>query len=474
MAISSFTADEQIQKLFALQRAYRWRLARSDARSRIEKLKRIQKAVESRVSEIQAAIYQDLRRHPVETKTIEIFPLLKDLRYTIRHLRHWMKPRRVPTLLPFLGARSYIQYEPRGQVLIMAPWNYPFQLAISPLVGAIAAGNTVILKPSEISPHTAEFLKQFIEDLFPPEEVAVVTGGADVAQSLIQLPFDHIFFTGSTAKGKLVMEAAARNLASVTLELGGKSPVIIAPDASIQMASQRIAFGKFINAGQTCIAPDYVLVPANQEAELVAALKQAIERMYGPIEEMASNPDFARLIHDGHWERLMALLDEAREKGATVYFGGQGDAASRFLAPTVVGNLPAEVTLLQEEIFGPILPIVTYQTLDEAIAFIRERPKPLALYIFSHHRPTIRRIMKETSSGSVVVNETLTQYGNITLPFGGVNHSGIGSYHGFHGFRTFSHAKAVMVQSRLSFISIIYPPYTERVKKLVDLMVRLF
>ncbi len=474
MAIRSYSVDDHIQQIFDLQRIYRWKTAQSDARTRIAKLKRLLKAVEARASEIETALYKDLYRHPVESKTIEIFPLLKDLRYIIRHLRRWMKPHRVPTVLPFLGARSYIQYEPRGQVLIMAPWNYPFQLAVSPMVAALAAGNSVMIKPSEMSPHTSEFLKQFIEALFPPEEVAVITGGADVAQTLIGLPFDHIFFTGSTQKGKVVMEAAAKHLTSVTLELGGKSPAVVARDADLSQAAQRIAFGKFINAGQTCIAPDYVLVPEEQEERLVAALKRAVEKFYGPPEQLPQNPDYARIVNEGHWTRLMTLLEEARKKGARIYFGGGGDARQRFLEPTVVGLLPENATLLQEEIFGPILPLVSYREPAEAVEFIRTRPKPLAMYIFSRNRQTIRHLIQHTSAGSVVVNETLIQYGNITLPFGGVNHSGMGSYHGFHGFRTFSHAKPVMIQSRLSFISLIYPPYTRRVKKLVEVMTRLF
>ncbi|HSE47741.1 MAG TPA: aldehyde dehydrogenase family protein [Terriglobales bacterium] len=462
---------------FAALQANRWTVAQTSAADRIAKLKRLRAALVARRAELRGALQADLHRPPEESEILELQPLLLELDHAIRNLRGWMRPRRVATPLLLLGTRSEVRFEPRGVALILAPWNYPADLALTPLIAAVAAGNCVLLKPSEKAPRTSEVVAAIVRDAFPADEVTCVLGGPEVAQALTALPFDHIFFTGSTRLGKQVMRAAAENLASVTLELGGKSPALVDETADLTIAAERIAWGKFVNAGQTCIAPDYVLVHHSRERAFVAALRSATESMYGAGAEVRRSPDYCRLIEPAAAARLIAALDAALAPSsghpAHLELGGEFDRASCYLAPTIVSGVAPDSPLMRDEIFGPILPVVTYQTLDEALLLIRSRPAPLALYVFSRDREPLERVLRETSAGATVWNTTLLHFGNHNLPFGGVGASGMGNYHGWFGFRAFSHERAVLRQTRLSMLRRLFPPYTDTTRKLLALLDRL-
>jgi aldehyde dehydrogenase (NAD+) len=447
-------------RLFALQQTNRWRVARTTARERRATLGRLGAAIAARRGEIAAAAYADFRKAPAEVEVTEIHPVLAEIGLTRRHLARWMRPRRVRTPLLLFGTRSEIRHEPRGVVLILAPWNYAFSLVVAPLVAAIAAGNCVILKPSEKSPATSAFLRRFIGEVFDESEVAVVEGGAEAADALLELPFDHVFFTGGTRIGRKVMAAAARHLASVTLELGGKSPAIVDETADVRAAAERIVWGKFVNAGQTCVAPDYVLVHASRAAAFVAEARRTLAARYGGTPEAhAGNPDFCRIVDVGHFERLADLLARSVAAGAVVEAGGATVAGERYVAPTILSGVGFDAPLMEEEIFGPILPVLTYADIDEALARMRPLGKPLALYVFSRRRATVEHILANTTAGGTSVNTTLLHYGNPHLPFGGVGNSGQGNYHGAFGFRAFSHQRAVLRQREPSLARFLFPPY---------------
>ena len=465
---------QHIDEIFQQQRQHQWEIRRTSARERIQFLKTLRGVIEARKEEIAAAIYQDFMKPESETFLTEIYLVFKEIDHAISHLPRWLKPVRKHSPIPYWGARSRIVYEPKGTCLIMAPWNYPFQLAIAPLALAIAAGNTVIVKPSELAPRTADIIHDIVREVFPPHHVAVITGGGDVAQYLTHLPFDHIFFTGSTAKGKLVMKAAAQNLTSVTLELGGKSPTIITRQADIRHAARRLAWGKFLNAGQTCIAPDYLLVDQSVADSFIKELIFYTEKFWGKPEEQRQPGRMTHIINEGHFHRLRHLIDDALEKGATLVYGGEVDMETRFLMPTIITNAPENALILQEEIFGPILPILTFAYLEDALQFIRQRPKPLAMYIFSRDKKEIRHILKESTAGSTVINDVLHQFSNPELPFGGVNLSGIGKAHGFYSFREFSNERSVMRLTKWHAIDLVMPPYTEKVKRLIQLTLKYF
>ncbi len=459
---------DRVRALFDAQTAHRWTKARTTARERAERLRRLRATILDRKDELCEAIHADLRKHPTEVELTELQPVLGELNHTIKHLGGWMRPRRVPSPLTLFGTRGEVRYEPKGVVLIQGPWNYPFNLMINPLVAAIAAGNCAILKPSEKTPNTSRFIASLVESVFEPREVTVVEGDADVARALLDLPFDHIFFTGSPRVGQYVMEAAARHLTPVTLELGGKSPVIVDEAADVEQAARRIVWGKLINAGQTCVAPDYALVAESRKAEFVASAKRAIAASYGETEaSRKQSADLCRLVDRASYERLTGLLRDAVERGATVEIGGEGDADERYLAPTILTDVDPASDLMREEIFGPILPVLTYRSLDDAIRAINGRAKPLALYVFSNRTATIDRVIAETTAGGTAINNVVLHLANPDLPFGGVGASGMGNYHGEFGFRTFSHERAVLTQGRLSFFQYLYPPYTDRVRGLV-------
>jgi aldehyde dehydrogenase (NAD+) len=413
-----------------------------------------------------AALRSDLGRPEAETILIDYLTVLQDIRHARRHLRAWMRPRRVAPTLATFGASGKVIPQPRGTCLIIAPWNLPFCLALSPLVSALAAGNAAILKPSEMTPATSALITRMIAETFPPDLVTVIEGGKEVAGDLIALPFDHIFFTGSPAVGKLVMAAAARNLTSVTLELGGKSPVIVGPDADIEKAAQWIAFGKFLNAGQVCIAPDHLFVHASVKDRFLTALRARIAKAYGSA---AASPNLAKIVNDHHARRLSGLIADALDKGARPLL--DHGAEGRSIGPILLDAITPEMRLDQEEIFGPVLPVIPYDDLTQVIDRINARDKPLALYIFDRDRARIDRILTETTSGGVGINLTVVHYTQANLPFGGVNTSGIGAAHGEWGFRAFSHERAVL-RNRFLVMPLLFPPYGPRTMRLIGLIKR--
>ena len=459
--------------LFEQQRQARWRVAATGPDERRRKLKALLDALLAGRAEAQAALAADFRKSPEEVDLTEVYPVVAELRQAISRLDSWMRPLRARTPLAFFGSVAETVYEAKGQVLIISPWNYPLFLTLGPLVSAIAAGNCTIIKPSEFTPHTSAFLIALLGGLFPPEEVAVVEGAAETAQALLDLPFDHVFFTGSPAVGRVVMASAARHLSSLTLELGGKSPVLVDAGADPARAARKIAWGKFINAGQTCVAPDYVLVHADRHDALVEALCAAVQGFYGatPSARRAS-PDFPRIISARHLTRLEGLL---KTSGGKVELGGEVDADQNYLAPTIVTDLDPASPLMAEEIFGPILPILKVRDMDEAVAFVNARPKPLALYVFAGGRRRAEALLARTTSGGACIDDTVLHFAHPHLPAGGTGTSGFGKAHGHHGFLAFSNEKAVFRQlTRFSAIQLMYPPYTGFVRRMIDLTLRYF
>jgi len=437
-------------------------------------LEKLEKAIRAHHDSLLAALDADFRKSADETEFTEFVVTLAELKYAHAKLGTWMRPEGVETPLSLFGSKAEIRYEPKGVVLILAPWNYPFYLTIVPLIAALAAGNRAIVRPSEKAPATRAVIAKLLGEAFPANEVAVVGGEVETAEALLKLPFDHIFFTGSTRVGKMVMRAAAEHLTSVTLELGGKSPAIVAQDADVKYAAGRIAWGKYLNGGQTCVAPDYVLVHESVERAFLDRMVQSIQKMYGSSEEeREKTPDFCRMIDDGHFTRISGLLDDTVKAGAKVEIGGRTDAAQRYISPTVLSNVKADAPLMQEEIFGPVLPVIAYRSLEEALALVNARPKPLALYAFSKREKTASQILNGTSAGGTLINDTILHLANPNLPFGGVGESGVGSYHGIFGFKAFSHERAVMRQSRASMAPMLAPPYTKRTRGMMKILEKL-
>lgn len=468
--------SEDILEIFQDKRAVFKTLRLQSIRERKDCLNKLRSWIKANRESIRQAMYADFRKPAAEVDTTEILPVLDEIKQALENLDRWTKPKKVDAPLTMLGTRSCIMYEPKGVCLIISPWNYPFNLSAGPLVSALAAGNTVILKPSEMTPHTSALIKRMSQEVFTSNEVTVIEGGTQASQELLKLPFDHIFFTGSPSIGKVVMKAAAENLTSVTLELGGKSPTIVTQSANAKEAAQRIAVTKFINNGQTCIAPDYVLVHQHVATDLINHLKEQIPARFGGLSKnIADSPDYARIVNEKHFARLSDLLREAESKGAKAETGGQMDFSQRFIYPVVLSNVSRQSRIMEEEIFGPILPIITYSSLDEAIEYVNSKPKPLALYIFGTNRSEIDRIKKETSSGSVCINDCVIQFLHSNLPFGGVNTSGIGKSHGYYGFLAFSNEKPVLRQrSGFTAFRLFYPPYTKGVQRTIDWVLKLF
>ncbi len=402
----------------------------------------------------------------------DMMAVVSDIRHAERNLREWMKPRRVSSPLTMVGSRSFIQYESKGVCLILSPWNFPLNLTFGPLVSAIAAGNCVILKPSESTPATSQLMQEIIEKLFDPSEVALVQGEVDTAKALLELPFHHIFFTGSPAVGKKIMQAAAQHLSSITLELGGKSPAIVDHTSSMDVVARRIAWGKCLNAGQICVAPDYVLVTEKARTPLVNALIEQLQAFYP--QGAAASDSYARIINDHHMKRLMESLEEATDRGARILHGGRGDMEERLLEPTLIEGVPADARLMQEEIFGPVLPIITVADTQEAIDIINSKERPLALYIYSKDKKAIQKITRETRAGSGCINHNVVHYSNHHLPFGGINNSGIGKSHGYHGFLAFSNERAMVRQRTFSSVELLLPPYTRLKQRMADATLRWF
>jgi len=468
--------EKALMNVFLQQKSKVKELRTESSGNRIERLKQLRNWIHSNRSQIHEAMYSDFKKHPVEVDGIEIFHVLSEIKTAISNLELWASPKKIDAPITMLGTKSYIQYEPRGVCLILAPWNYPFSLCAGPLVSALAAGNSVILKPSEFTPHVSSVLKRMVEEVFDAAVVSIFEGDAEVSQKLLKLPFDHIFFTGSPSVGKLVMKAAAENLASVTLELGGKSPSIITDSASLKDAAQRTAVAKFVNNGQTCVAPDYVLVDEKIVDRFTTLLTDQIKNLFTENNtSFAQSEHYCRIINDKHFVRLNELLNETLEQGARVLFGGEIDRSTRFMHPTILTKVPHSSRIMSEEIFGPILPVIVYNNLDEAIAFVNARPKPLALYIFSGRKKEQERILRETSAGGVCINDCGIHFLHHNLPFGGVNNSGMGKSHGHYGFLAFSNEKPVLKQRRgLTTIRAFYPPYTARSKKIMEWFLRLF
>lgn len=421
---------------------------------RITQLKNLQKAVIDHEAAIIAALKADLHKSEFETYSTEIALCKKEISYALKQIENWTKPQKAKIPLEQLPGFGRIYPEPLGVVLIISPWNYPFQLIIAPLIGAIAAGNCAILKPSEIAAHTSKLLAEILPKYFDPAYIAVVEGGVEISQQLLAEKFDHIFFTGGTTIGRKVMEAAAKNLTPVTLELGGKSPCIVDADTNIEYTARRITWGKFINAGQTCVAPDYLLVEQSIKQELLDKIQKCIREFLGA--RPATSPDYARIINQKHFNRLVEFL----QYGETI-IGGESNSSELYIAPTVLDGVSLESPVMQEEIFGPILPVLTYSDVTEAIAIVNQRPNPLALYLFSHNKNLQRRVLQSTSSGSVCINDTVMQFAVPGLPFGGVGSSGMGKYHGKASFDTFSHYKSVLNRSLILDVKLRYAPYTK-------------
>ncbi|MCV2893411.1 aldehyde dehydrogenase family protein [Lentibacter sp. XHP0401] len=429
-------------------------------------LARLALAVRQNELALIAAISADFGKPEAEVILTEILPVMQEIRHASRNLRRWMRPRRVAPTLATLGTSARVRSEARGVCLIIAPWNYPFSLALGPLVSALAAGNSAIIKPSEMTPATSAVIARLVHSVFPPDLVAVVEGGVEASQALLALPFDHIFFTGSPAVGKIVMSAAAKTLSSVTLELGGKSPTIIGPDADLKNAAKWIAFGKFANAGQTCIAPDHVFVHRSVKGEFLTVLREQIARSYNTG---INSPHLARIVNEQHAKRLADLLKDAIGKGAQITLKGQ--VTGTCMEPTLIEAITPEMDISDEEIFGPILPIISYDDIDDVLGQMNAKPKPLALYVFCKSRMLTDKIIANTSSGSVGVNLTVAQFTHTGLPFGGVNTSGIGAAHGHYGFRAFSHERAIL-SNHFSALPLVFPPYTGRAKRLIGLIKR--
>lgn len=465
--ISSNTPVEEIHRIFQLQQKNKQNVKNTTAKERKKKLNALKRMIFDRREDIQQALYKDFRKAPAETDLTEIYPTVSEIRHAAGRLSDWMRPHKVETPLSFFGTSSKIIYEPKGVVLNISPWNYPFQLCLIPLVSIIAAGNCAMLKPSEFTPHTTKAIKELLAKVFNEDEVAVIEGDHTVSSELLKLKFDHIVFTGSPGVGKIVMKAAAEHLTPVTLELGGKSPVVVDETAAVKAAAKRITWGKLVNSGQTCIAPDYLMVHEKKYDALLEELKNSIENSYGKDQQQSE--DYCRIINNRHHARIKQLIEDAVEKGANVYYGGKVDDNEDYISPTILTDVPEDAAIMQEEIFGPVLPVMKYRDLSEPLKLINSKEKPLALYVFSKNKKNIDTVLHNTSSGGTSINDTLLHNTQPNLPFGGVNNSGIGSLHGLFGFKALSHERGILKQHMgRGSAENMYPPYTGFVKKMID------
>lgn len=460
------TLKTTIDRVFAEQQCYSLSLRSSTCEQRLAVLEKFERVFKSSFDKLYKAAYEDFSKPESEVNTGEILSVLSELKHVRKYLRRWMKPTRVRPTAAMIGTKSKILYEPKGVTLIISPWNYPFNLSFGPMIWSIAAGNTVILKPSEMTPAMSAVIQEIVEQAFDSREVCVFQGDVEVASYLTEQPFNHIYFTGSPAVGKQVMAAAAKNLASVTLELGGKSPVIVDRSADLNKAAKSICFGKLVNNGQTCIAPDYVYVHSSVKDKLMSAMLKAIESLYGPLPNIASNPDYCRVVNQSHYQRIKSLLDNAEEQGGKVFFGGETNDQQRFIAPTLLTDIPPESDIMQQEIFGPLLPVMEFEDIATVIDWVNNNPKPLALYVFSADDALTNRVLQQTSAGDSAINATVIHAIHQNLPFGGVNNSGMGKSGGVWGFQAFSHQRSV-VEDKLGLSALLSPPYTAKVKRLI-------
>jgi len=445
-----------------LREGFQRRVVR-DVESRRGQLRQLRALFTEQEDRLVDALVADVGKPRIEAYTTEIAFTINEIDHTLKNLNAWTKPSKVKVPLTFKPGTATLRPEPLGTVCIIAPWNYPVQLLFAPLVPALAAGNTAVLKPSEVTPSVSVLVEELVPKYFDPSTVAVVTGAVDETTALLKERFDHIFYTGNGQVGRVVMRAAAEHLTPVTLELGGKSPAIVAADANIEVAAKRIAWAKFLNAGQTCVAPDYVLVEASIEDQLVAALAVAVTSFYG--DDPRQSKDYARIVNEHHHDRLMKLLDSGGYDATVI--GGSGDRSSRYLAPTVLAGVKPDAAVMADEIFGPILPVLAVGDVDEAIRFVNDREKPLALYAFSSDDDVLEHVVANTSAGGVTLNHAVLHLAVPDLTFGGVGESGMGSYHGKAGFDTFSHSKAVLDKPTRPDPSLMYPPYTNLKKRII-------
>ncbi|MCM3600909.1 aldehyde dehydrogenase [Robertmurraya korlensis] len=450
---------ENYQSIILKQKAFFRSGTTKELNYRIQSLEALREAIRKNEQSLFHTLKEDLNKSEFEAYATEIGVVLEEFRFTLKHLSDWVKPEKVKTPVSHIGSTSYIYSEPYGVSLIIAPWNYPFQLAIAPLIGAMAAGNCAILKPSELTPKTSALLKRMITELFPEEYIAVVEGGVEASQALLAENVDYIFFTGSVPVGKVIMEAAAKNLTPVTLELGGKSPCIVHHDANMKLAAKRIAWGKFINAGQTCVAPDYLYVHESIRDEFLQEFQLATQELYG--EKALENPDYTRIVSKRHFDRLLTFLNNGH-----MFMGGVSNEEMLTIEPTVLTGISWDEPIMQDEIFGPILPVLPYRELSEVIDGIHKHPNPLALYLFSENERVQQEVLQHISFGGGCINDTVYHLASPYLPFGGVGSSGIGAYHGKGSFDTFSHRKSVLKQTTKFDLPFRYPDVKDGLKKL--------
>ncbi len=465
--------NNRFYEVFDRQKSNQFIVGNTTYKERIKKLNKLKFALEFTYKQsLREAMYADFKKPFLETDLTEIYLAIKEIKHAKRFLKSWTSKQRVATPITLLGTSSWFRYEPKGVCLIISPWNYPILLTFGPLVSAIAAGNTVVIKPSEMTPNTASVMSKIIKDLFPENEIALFEGEAETSQELLQLPFNHIFFTGSSNVGKLVMSAAARHLSSVTLELGGKSPTIIDLTASIKNSIKNIVWGNHLNNGQICITPDYVLIHESKKEAFIKAYKEKVTEYY--TNDASESKSYSRVVNESHFKRLVSYLKDAKEKGATVVLGGNYDSTSNYIEPTLITDVPEDSLIMNEEIFGPVLPIKAYINLEEAIRFINSKEKPLALYIYSKSKKNINKILNNTRAGGTCINTNELHFSNQYLPFGGSNTSGIGKAHGFYGFQEFSNMRAVLRRYTVGPLHLLFPPYNSLKQKIVDLAIKWF
>ena len=464
---------QTIDTTFKAQQAKSISLRNSTAKERRDKLKLLLKNFLEMENDILTALSSDLGKSKTEALLAEIYGVKAEADFAIKNLGMWMKTKRVASPLAISFTKSWVKPEPKGNILIISPWNYPIMLCLNPLIAAIASGNTAVIKPSELTPASGELVKKLVENTFSSDEVAVFLGEKDLAQKLLELPFNHIMFTGSPRVGKLVMEAASKHLAGLTLELGGKSPVIVDKHANVKDAAWKISFYKFANAGQTCTAPDYILCDASVHDDLVLALRNNISQFFAEGVD-AAKKDYCSIANEHHFNRLKCSLADALSDGAELACGGETSKKGLHLTPAVLTGVNYDNSIMKEEIFGPILPIIKVQSLDESINYVNENEKPLALYLFSNKPAVHNEVLKGTSSGGMVINDCVLHHMNPNLPFGGINNSGVGSYHGKFGFDSFSHHKAVLKSSSISPFKVMLPPYTKTKETLANLIKKYF
>jgi aldehyde dehydrogenase (NAD+) len=463
--------SNQVNATFDEQYKYNSTLKGTDAAYRISKLKHFAAEMVSHQDDIENALLEDFGKAPVETNLTEILPIISMVNNYSRNLKKWMKIKKVYSGPLFFGTKNSISYEGKGNCLVISPWNYPFQLAIYPILTAFSAGNTVTLKPSEFTPATNKIIIKLLGLVFKPEEVSVIEGAVEASNLLLEKPFNHIFFTGSTPVGKIIMEKASKHLASVALELGGKSPVFIDKDFEVSEAARNIAWGKLVNGGQTCVAPDYLFIHKNKKNEFVKTYIESLKDMYG--DKYEGNHDFCRVITKKHADRLKSMIDEAVSMGAKLEYGGELYENGK-IQPTLLSSVTKDMKIMQEEIFGPVLPLIEYEEDDEALNYINENDNPLALYVYSKSKRVQEKFRSRTNSGGIIFNESLLHVGNPKLPFGGAGKSGIGRYHGHYGFEEMSNIRSVMHRKFDTGLSFFYPPYNGLKKNMIDKILKYF